>query len=216
MFPIKDDNPKERRPLVVMALIAANISIFAYAVFLALNGELEGFIDAYALVPKDIVAGSHLSTLFTSMFLHGGFLHVTGNMLYLHIFGDNVEDIMGRKRFIAFYLLSGLAASALQIYTDPNSTVPNLGASGAIAGVLGAYLVSFPRARVHTIVFIGYFVRWIRLPAFLVLGSWFVIQLFSGVGSLGIEAADAGGIAYFAHIGGFLAGIVLVWFFRKR
>jgi membrane associated rhomboid family serine protease len=150
------------------------------------------------------------------MFLHGGFMHIFGNMLYLHIFGNNIEDIMGRKRFTVFYIVSGLAASLLQIYVNPSSSVPNLGASGAIAGVLGAYLVTFPRAKVDTIVFLGYFIRWVRLPAVIVLGFWFIIQLFSGIGSLAYHTPDKGGIAFFAHIGGFIAGMVLVFFFKKR
>jgi membrane associated rhomboid family serine protease len=215
MFPIKDDNPTKSKPIVTYLLIFLNIAVFAYEVLLDLQNQLEGFIYAYALIPRDVLSG-RLYTLLTSMFMHGGVMHILGNMWYLWIFGDNIEDIMGRRRFLGFYLLSGLAASALQIYVNPSSAIPNLGASGAIAGVLGAYLVTFPRARVHCIVVFGFFIRWIVLPAVLVLFLWFVLQLFSGIGSLAYLADDQGGVAYFAHIGGFIAGVVLVKIFRQR
>ncbi|MFQ5815347.1 MAG: rhomboid family intramembrane serine protease, partial [Candidatus Hydrothermarchaeaceae archaeon] len=205
-----------RRAVITYSLIAVNVLVFAYEVILSTQGGIEDFIGAYALVPRDITAGLHLHTLLTAMFLHGGFMHILGNMLYLHIFGDNIEDIMGPKRFIIFYVMAGLAASLLQIYVDPTSNIPNLGASGAIAGVLGAYLIMFPRAKVHTIVFFGYFIRWVRLPAVIVLGFWFIIQLFSGIGNLTQSAVDSGGVAFFAHVGGFIAGMVLVFFFKKR
>jgi membrane associated rhomboid family serine protease len=216
MLPIKDDNPTRSKPIITYLLIFLNVVIFAYELLLSAAGELEAFLYTYALIPRDIVNGTGVHTLFTSMFLHGGFMHIFGNMLYLHIFGNNVEDIMGRKRFIIFYLISGIAASALQILVNPSSEVPNLGASGAIAGVLGAYLVAFPRARVHCIVVFGFFVRWIALPAVVVLFLWFVLQLLSGLGSLSYASPDSGGVAYFAHIGGFLAGLLLVNVFRKR
>lgn len=216
MFPIKDDNPTKGRAVVTYSLIIVNIVVFIYEVFLSVQGDIHGFVNTYALFPRDIIRGVHLYTIFTSMFLHGGVMHILGNMLYLYIFGNNIEDIMGRRRFLVFYFISGLAASMLQVYIDPTSAVPNLGASGAIAGVLGAYLVTFPRARVHTIVFLGYFTRWVRLPAVMVLGFWFVVQLFSGIGSLAYVAPDSGDIAFFAHIGGFVAGMVLVFFFKKR
>lgn len=215
MFPIKDDNPTKSKPIVTYLLIFLNIAVFAYEVLLDLQNQLEGFIYAYALIPRDILSG-RLYTLLTSMFMHGGVMHILGNMWYLWIFGDNIEDIMGRKRFLGFYLLSGLAASALQVYVNPSSTIPNLGASGAIAGVLGAYLVTFPRARVYCIIVFGFFIRWVALPAVLVLFLWFVLQLFSGIGSLAYLADDQGGVAYFAHIGGFIAGVVLVKILRQR
>ncbi len=216
MFPIRDDNPTKRTALVTYLIIAINVIVFIYEVIRSAQGEIEGIIYAYALIPRYIVEGVHLYTLFTSMFLHGGVMHLFGNMLYLHIFGNNIEDIMGHRRFLVFYLASGLAASMLQIYVDPSSAIPNLGASGAIAGVLGAYLVRFPRARVHTVIFLGYFIRWITLPAVVVLGFWFVIQMFSGIGSLAYSSPDSGGVAFFAHIGGFIAGMILVFFFRER
>ncbi len=216
VFPVKDDNPTSSRALVTYSLILVNIAVFTYEAMLATRGELDVFLLTYALIPRHITAGVEIHTLFSSMFLHGGLMHIAGNMLYLHIFGDNVEDAMGKTRFLVFYLLCGLAASFLQISINPSSGVPNVGASGAIAGVLGAYLMLFPRAKVHTVVFLGYFMRWVRLPAFLILGFWFVIQLFSGFGSLVQLSPDVGGVAFFAHVGGFVAGMVLVWVFKKR
>lgn len=215
MFPIKDDNPTKGTPLVTYSLIFLNIAIFVYEIILERYNQLEEFIYAFALIPSDIIQGYGFYTLFTSMFLHAGFVHVFGNMLYLHIFGDNVEDMMGKKRFVAFYIICGLAASLLQIYINPFSNIPNLGASGAIAGILGAYLLTFPRARVHCILVLGYFIRWVTLPAIFVLGIWFVLQLFSGIGTLSYVSEDVGGVAYFAHVGGFVAGMLLVKIFRK-
>lgn len=215
MFPIRDHNPSNRAAIVTNALIAANILVFTYELVLLAGGNLESFIKAYALVPSNIVRGVGLYTLITSMFLHGGFMHIFGNMLYLHIFGNNIEDKMGHNRFLIFYTISGLSASLLQIFINPTSTVPNLGASGAIAGVLGAYLVTFPGAKVDTILFLGYFIRWVRLPAVVVLGFWFIIQLFSGIGSLAYSTADTGGVAFFAHIGGFIAGAILIFLFKR-
>jgi membrane associated rhomboid family serine protease len=153
-------------------------------------------------------------SIFVAMFLHGGWLHIGGNMLFLWIFGNNVEDRLGRIAFVVFYLLGGLAATGLQLAFDPNSTVPNLGASGAIAAILGAYAVMFPRARVYTLV-IFFFITAVELPALVVLGGWFVLQLFSGVGSLGTDVN--GGVAYWAHVGGFVFGMAAAWlFFRRR
>jgi len=215
MFPIKDDNPVKSTPFVTYSLIFLNLAIFVYELILKSKNQLEEFIYTFALIPSDIIQGYGIYALFTSMFLHAGFMHFLGNMLYLYIFGDNVEDMMGKKRFIVFYIICGLAASLLQIYINPLSNVPNLGASGAIAGVLGAYLVAFPRARVHCILILWYFIRWVTLPAIFVLGMWFVLQLFSGIGSLSYISESAGGVAYFAHIGGFVAGMLLVKIFRK-
>lgn len=215
MFPISDDNPTKRRAVVTYSIIAMNVAVFLYEVLLSTQDALLEFIAEFALLPVNIVHGAALYTLVTSMFLHGGFMHVFGNMLYLYIFGDNIEDIMGRKRFILFYLLCGLAASAAQIIVHPLSNVPNLGASGAVAGVLGAYLVVFPGARVNCILILGFFIKWITLPAVVVLGFWFVIQFFSGVTSLPYVTQNVGGVAYFAHIGGFVAGVVLIKLFKK-
>jgi membrane associated rhomboid family serine protease len=157
---------------------------------------------------------SWLTSVFVSMFLHGGWLHIAGNMLFLWIFGNNVEDRLGRIRFIALYLLGGLAASGLQLAFDPNAAVPNVGASGAIAAILGAYLILFPRARIHTLV-IFFFITFLELPATFVLLAWFVLQLFSGVGGVGDQIG--GGVAYWAHVGGFVFGLAVTWlFFRSR
>lgn len=215
MFPISDINPSKSRPIVTYSIVAINIAVFVYEIVLSARGDILEFIVEFALTPVHVVQGAALYTLVTSMFLHSGFMHVFSNMLYLYIFGDNVEDIMGRKRFILFYLLCGLAASAAQIAVHPLSNVPNLGASGAVAGVLGAYLIMFPRARVHCILIFGFFIRWITLPAVVVLGFWFVIQFFSGVASLPYVTQDAGGVAYFAHMGGFVAGMVLIKMFAR-
>jgi len=217
MFPVKDDNPTSTVPWVTYGIIILNLLVFGYEMSLSLDEKaLINFFDTYGLIPEKIVHGQSLFSPFTSMFIHGGFMHIFGNMLYLYIFGNNIEDIMGHRRFILFYLLCGMAASGLQISINPHSTVPNIGASGAIAGVLGAYLLTFPGAKVHTLIFFGYFVRWVKLPALFVLGFWFIIQLFSGIGSLGYMTADAGGIAFFAHIGGFVAGALLVLIFNKK
>ncbi|MEW5826059.1 MAG: rhomboid family intramembrane serine protease [Candidatus Bipolaricaulota bacterium] len=181
----------------------------------------DAFIAQYALVPAEFLRGVDLPptipvpiwlTLISSLFLHGGLMHLVGNMLYLWVFGDNVEDAMGRARFLLFYLLCGAAAAMAQIAFSPSSSIPLLGASGAIAGVLGAYLTLFPTARVLTLIPIFFFVRLVAVPAVLVLGIWFALQLFNGVGSLGVSS----GVAWFAHIGGFLAGLALVFVFRRR
>jgi len=221
MLPLRDVNPTRHFPLMTIILIAINVLVFIYE--LILGPQLEGFVQSWAIIPYEITHGVDLPpasiqpiylTLITAMFLHGGFVHIAGNMLFLWIFGNNIEDAMGSLRFLVFYLLCGLAAAFAQIAVGPNSDVPNIGASGAIAGVLGAYLLLFPRAEVQTLVFLGFFVRLVRLPALLFLGLWFVLQLFSGVAGLGMEAM--GGVAWFAHIGGFIAGIVLINLFRRR
>jgi membrane associated rhomboid family serine protease len=216
MMPIRDENPSRSTPFVTYALLLANIAVFAYEIMLALHGQLEEFIYTYGMIPALVSQGEALHTLLTSMFLHGGVFHLLGNMLYLYIFGDNVEDAMGHRRYLIFYLLTGFAASALQIAINPASTLPNVGASGAIAGVLGAYFVTYPFARVHTIIFLGYFIRWVSLPAVVLLGFWFVFQLFAGTATLEAMKLGYGGVAYFAHVGGFVAGMVLVRFFRKK
>jgi len=215
-MPIRDENPSRSTPFVTYALILANIAVFAYEVMLAMYGQLEEFIYTYGMIPALVSQGEALHTLLTSMFLHGGVFHLLGNMLYLYIFGDNIEDAMGHRRYLIFYLLTGFAASALQIAINPASTLPNVGASGAIAGVLGAYFVTYPFARVHTIIFLGYFIRWVSLPAVVLLGFWFIFQLFAGTATLEAMKLGYGGVAYFAHVGGFVAGMVLVRFFRKK
>lgn len=223
MIPLRDINPTRTFPVVTVLIIAANVLVFLYELILPSNQALTRFVSSVGVVPYEIVHGVDLPppslqpiylTLFTAMFLHAGPIHIIGNMLYLWIFGNNVEDAMGALRFFVFYLLCGLGASAAQIAVGPNSRIPNIGASGAIAGVLGAYILLFPRARVDTLLILGYIIRIIRLPAILVLGFWIVIQLFSGVASLGMP--QAGGVAWFAHIGGFAAGALLVNVFRRR
>jgi len=173
-------------------------------------------VYTWGLIPYRLVNLEPLAfvTVFTSMFLHSGFAHLIGNMLYLWIFGDNIEAAMGSLRFTVFYLLCGIGAALGQALVSPLSTVPMVGASGAISGIMGGYLVLFPHAEVETLVFLGYFVRLIRLPTLVVLGSWIVTQLFSGVLSLSMQAT--GGVAWFAHIGGFAVGILLVGLFRRR
>ncbi|MFQ6000658.1 MAG: rhomboid family intramembrane serine protease [Anaerolineae bacterium] len=216
MLPLYDENPTRIFPLVTVLLIAANVAVFIYQLILPSPQALEGFVRAAAVIPYDVTHNLDLRvslTLFTSLFVHGGWLHIIGNMLYLWIFGNNVEDAMGHLRFTLFYFLCGLGASAAQIAVNINSPVPNIGASGAIAGVLGAYLILFPRARVVSLVTLGYFVRLVRVPAVLVLGFWIVVQLFSGLASLGMPGI--GGVAWFAHLGGFLMGLLLVRLFVR-
>jgi membrane associated rhomboid family serine protease len=206
MFPIGDDNTGRRTvPVVTYALIALNVLFF----FLELSGG-EAFIQRWAFVPHRFMANpaGDFPTLFTSMFMHAGWLHLGGNMLYLWIFGDNVEDAFGHAKFIIFYLLCGLAATFAQMMFSLNSNVPNLGASGAIAGVLGSYIVMFPRHQVRVLQ--GGMV--IPVPALMVIGLWIVLQFFSSIGSI-VNSAQ-GGVAYMAHIGGFLAGLVLTFLFR--
>ena len=226
MFPIKDDNPSRSFPLVTLMLIAANTAVFAYQFWLGGGGQ--SFVFRYGAIPWEITHWTELPglpresvssvppfvTLFTSMFLHGGLLHLLGNMLYLWIFGDNVEALVGHLRFLVFYILCGLGACLTYIFFDSNSGVPMIGASGAISGVLGAYLVNYPGARVHVVVFLLFFIRIIRIPALIVLGLWFVIQVLNGLGTLGGQGE--GGVAWFAHIGGFIIGILLIWIFPKK
>lgn len=217
MIPLYDDNPTRIFPVITVLLIAANVAVFIYELILPSPQALEGFVRAAAIIPYDVTHNldPRVSlTLFTSLFVHAGWLHIIGNMLYLWIFGNNVEDAMGHLRFALFYLLCGLAASAAQIAVNIDSPVPNIGASGAIAGVLGAYLILFPRARVVSLVTLGYFVRLVKVPAVLVLGLWIVVQLFSGLASLGMP--EVGGVAWFAHLGGLLVGLLLVRLFVRR
>jgi membrane associated rhomboid family serine protease len=207
MFPIGDDDSSRRTvPLVTYALIALNVLLF----FVELSGG-DAFIGKWAFVPSRFLANpfGDLMTLFTSMFMHAGWVHLGGNMLYLWIFGDNVEDRFGHIRFTIFYLLCGLAATFAQLAFSLGSSVPNLGASGAIAGVLGAYILLFPQAKVKVLQ--GQ--RVIQMPALIVIGLWIFLQFFSGIGSIA-NSAQTGGVAYMAHIGGFLAGFVLTFLFR--
>lgn len=204
MFPFRDHNPSERTPFVTWALIAINIAVFLIY-FTLLNDErmLQRFFLDWGLVP----AHASPTTFITSMFLHGGFMHLAGNMLFLWVFGDNMEDQMGHAGFLIFYLLGGLAAAAAQYFSDPSSNIPMVGASGAIAGVMGGYLLMFPKARVDILIILIIIVRIIPVPAYIVLGAWFGIQLLQG----SMTPSDQGGVAYWAHAGGFAAGLILTF-----
>jgi len=212
MIPLRDIIPSRTTPIVTISLIVANVLVFLYE--LTLGSAVNDFTLYFGLVPA---AFSWVAVL-TSMFLHGGLFHVAGNMLYLWIFGDNVEDRMGHGRFLVFYLLCGTAAALAQTITAPDSVVPMVGASGAIAGVMGAYFVLYPKSRIVTLVPIIFFFQIIEVPAIFFLGIWFVMQFLSGVGSIATATGGqpAGGIAYMAHIGGFVAGMALVKLFATR
>jgi membrane associated rhomboid family serine protease len=213
MLPIGDRNPTRTTPLVNYALIALNVAVFLFQYVVTLRGGEAWLVPGYGLVPARLSNDppGEAFTVFTSMFMHGGVGHLAGNMLFLYIFGDNVEDSVGHARYLGFYLLSGIGAALAQIGVDPSSSVPMVGASGAIAGVLGGYMVLHPSAPITILVpppllfFIGFF---IELPAWIVAGGWFAWQVMSGVGSLG--ALGSGGVAFFAHVGGFVAGLVFV------
>ncbi|MBA2126412.1 rhomboid family intramembrane serine protease [Hyphomicrobium methylovorum] len=212
MFPIGDDDSELRTvPVITYGLIALNVLVF----LLELNFG-DDFVNEWAFIPARFVDDpiANAPTILTAMFMHGGWMHLIGNMLYLYIFGDNVEEYFGRVRYLLFYLLSGIAATFAQFYFNPGSSIPNVGASGAIAGVLGAYILLFPRSRVS--VFVIRFI--VEMPAIVVIGMWLVLQLFSGVGSIARtdETMDTGGIAYMAHIGGFVAGFGLAFLLRSR
>jgi membrane associated rhomboid family serine protease len=214
VLPISDDNRGRRtRPLVSYALIAINVLVYLYQSLLN-EVDLLRFLNDWAAIPAEIDAGQAYYTLLTCTFLHGSWFHLGSNMLFLWIFGDNVEDVMGHVKYLIFYLLTGVAASAAQVFIDPNSLVPLVGASGAISGVLAAYIVLFPRGRIVTLIFLGVFFTSMMLPAWVMIGYWIVLQLISGLGSLGAIGEQAGGVAFFAHIGGFVAGLALVWLFR--
>jgi membrane associated rhomboid family serine protease len=205
MFPIRDHNPSGRTPYVTIALIAVNVLVFL-GYFLSLTEpQLNGFFLTWGLVPARIMFGEGYETFLTSMFLHGGWLHLAGNMLFLWIYGDNLEDEFGHLGFLVFYLAAGVAAAGLQMAADAYSRIPMVGASGAIAGVMGGYLLLFPKAKVDVLFIFVIFFRIFAIPAWIVLGIWFGIQIFGGLNT----PSDAGGVAYWAHAGGFIAGLVL-------
>ena len=225
MFPLKDDNPSQNTPIVTIGLILANALVFLYQFSLEVGGGQgaqagQAFIEEFGLVPCRLTGAcrvgmdlpSPILTIFSSMFMHGGLFHIAGNMLYLWIFGNNVEDVLGHGRYLIFYLASGVAAALAQTAIGPSSAVPMVGASGAVSGVLGAYLVLFPHAYVTTLIILGFFFRLVKIPAVVVLGFWIVLQLLNGLGSFGAS----GGVAFFAHIGGFLAGMGLLFVLRPR
>lgn len=215
MIPIGDVNPRRHFPIMTVSLIALNALLFLYQLLLP-EQERQIFIRQAGLIPAELTAGvlSAVPDLLTSMFLHGGWIHIISNMLYLWIFGDNIEDLVGPMLYLLFYLAAGVIAALAQVAVAPNSRIPTIGASGAIAGVLGAYGVVFPGRRIRTLLLLGYWIRMIYLPAFVLLGFWFVLQLFNGVASLGVQTG--GGVAWFAHIGGFVAGVIVGVLLRGR
>lgn len=217
MIPLKDDNPAAVFPFVTIGLIALNIIVFFLQIISPADPVKTVF--AYGAIPHFLVTFKGVQpvhpvlTIFTSMFMHGGFLHLAGNMLYLWIFGNNIEDKLGHIRFIVFYLLCGVAAAYSHALTEPLAMIPMIGASGAVSGILGAYLLLFPHARVHTLIFLGFYVQMVRLPAILVIGLWIVIQFINGILTQGV--AGGGGVAWFAHIGGFVSGILIIMIFLR-
>jgi rhomboid family protein len=219
VIPLRDRNPTRRTPVVTYALIGACVAAFAIELSITASGgdaSLETFFERWAAVPADIatalehrdLASQAVLGMLTSMFLHAGWLHLLGNMLFLWIFGNNVEDRLGSLAFAIFYVVGGVVAVLGQVAIDPQSTTPLVGASGAIAAALGAYIVLFPGARILSLVFLGFFYQLLEVPAIIVLGFWFVLQLLNGVAALGAETAQ-GGVAFFAHIGGFVFGLIV-------
>lgn len=205
MIPLRSSEPHYTRPSVTLAIIAVNVAVFLFELSMP-NYSLNRFIMHYGLVPDQL----HYSSILTSMFIHGGFLHIAGNMWFLWIFGRGVEDLVGHAKFAVLYFACGFAAAILHILVNANSTVPTVGASGAIAGVMGAYLIKFPRAHIVTLVFIFIFITTVDIPAAFLLLYWFAIQFFSGIGSVGYSQVSRGDVAWFAHVGGFVAGMLLV------
>ncbi len=232
MFPLRDENPSVHVPYATYTIIGLNLLVWALLQGFGTDPALPQSLCTHALIPGDLLGGAagavipvsqelacqldgeaSAQTIFTSMFMHGGWFHLIGNLWFLWIFGDNVEDVMGPGRFVAFYLLSGLAAAGAQVLTDPASAIPMVGASGAIGGVMGGYALMFPKTRIHTLIFLGFFITTLSVPAFVMLGYWFALQLLQGVPSLG---SSGGGVAFWAHIGGFLAGVALIKLFARR
>jgi membrane associated rhomboid family serine protease len=214
MIPLRSTERVYSTAVVTASLIAINILVFLYQATLS-PYALNSFVTQWGIVP-DQMRGLGMLSLFTSMFLHGGWMHLIGNMLFLWVFGRNVEDLIGGPKFLAFYLLCGIAAGVVHVIVNAYSRLPTIGASGAIAGVMGAYLVKFPRSRIVTLIFIIFFVTTAEIPAAFILLYWFAIQFISGVGSLASTDYTGGGVAYFAHIGGFVAGMLLIRLFPAR
>ncbi len=233
MFPIRDDNPTIHKSVVVFLIIAINAAVWIFVQGAGFNPAMAKSLCHFGLVPGELLGlvapgtqvplgggfacvvenSQNWYTLITHMFMHGGWLHIIGNMWFLAIFGDNVEDSMGSFRFVFFYLLCGLAAAGTQMFLDPRSAMPMIGASGAIGGVMGAYIVLYPRAPIHMLVFLGFFVTRIIVPAYFMLGYWFMLQLLGVIPAIG--GRNGGGVAVGAHVGGFLAGVLLIFFFRR-
>lgn len=221
MIPLRDDNPTHHRPYVTVVFLVTSTLVFlwqstlppmAQKMAVYALGTIPAVLLGDAGLPPEIALVPPIVSVFTSMFLHGGWMHLIGNMLYLWIFADNVEDVMGHTRFVIFYLLSGVAAVVAQTLANPESAIPMVGASGAISGVLGAYLLLFPHARVLVLVPLGFFIHTLRLPAAAVLGFWIVLQLINSA----FSDPTAGGVAWWAHIGGFVAGLALIPFFKRK
>ncbi len=218
MIPYKDDNPTYTSPFVTIGIIVLNILVFLWEI--TSQSGMKEITYAYGAIPNNILTFETRQpvnpaiTVFSSMFLHGGFLHLAGNMLYLWIFGNNIEDRLGHLRFIFFYLFCGVFAAYALAFTDPHSTTPMIGASGAISGILGAYVLLFPRATVHTLIFLGFFITTVRVPALIVIGFWAIIQFVNGAVSAGLR--EGGGVAWFAHAGGFLIGLVTIKLWLPR
>ena len=232
MFPLSDENPRLRLPIATILIIGLNVLVWLLVQGFGTPEALGKSLCLYGLVPGELLGnlapgtrqalGANLvceydgspnpGSLITSMFMHGGWFHIIGNLWFLWVFGDNIEDVMGPVRFVIFYLLCGLVAAGAQIATDPSSTIPMVGASGAIGGVMGAYALLYPRARVNTLIFLGFYVTTIGVPALVMLGYWFLLQLLQGLPALG---AGEGGVAFWAHIGGFMAGLVLIRLFAR-
>lgn len=233
MFPIRDDNPNLLTPYATLGIIVANLAAWVFVQGLGADPALSASVCQFGLIPGELLGavtpgsrfalgpdlacvigpGGSYHTVFTSMFLHGGWLHIIGNMWFLWIFGNNVEDVMGPVRFVVFYLLCGMGAAGFQIAADPASTIPMVGASGAIGGVMGAYVLLFPRVSVHLLIFLGFFVTTVAVPAVFMLGYWFLLQLLGGFSTMN---ASGGGVAFWAHVGGFAAGALLIYAFRDR
>ena len=233
MFPYRDENPTVLPPIVTVGVIALNVLAWVFVQGLGTTEPLVRSVCELGLIPGEalgtaapgtvvplgpdlqcVIGEPHWFTVFTSMFLHGGWFHLIGNMWFLWVFGNNIEDAMGHGRFVVFYLLCGLAAAATQVAVDPDSAIPMVGASGAISGVLGGYLLLYPRVRVHTLLFLGFYVTTIALPAYVMLGYWILLQLLGGLPSL--AGMESGGVAFWAHIGGFVAGMLLIRLFAKQ
>lgn len=216
MIPLKDEIKTRRVPVVNYVLILVNVAVFIYQFVNA--SQMEAIVSRYAMIPANITTAftvENLRPVITSMFMHAGWVHLLGNMLYLWIFGDNIEDRLGHFGYLNFYLAGGFAAAALHVLINPLSTVPTVGASGAIAAVLGAYLVLYPKARIYTFIPIGFWAQLRLVPAAVILGLWFVLQLFSGFATLG-GGSDVGGTAFWAHIGGFVFGVLIGFLFKPR
>ncbi len=219
MIPYKDDNPTRTFPFITIGLIAFNILVFLGQI--ASPSGMEKISLSYGAIPQYILTFENVQplhpvlTIFSAMFMHGGILHLAGNMLYLWIFGNNIEDKLGHVRFLVFYIFCGIVSAYAHAITEPNSLIPMIGASGAISGILGAYLLLFPRAGVYTIIFLGFFIRIVKIPAFIVIGFWAIIQFANGLLSTGL--IKEGGVAWFAHIGGFLTGLLTIklWLSKK-